>query len=102
MLATWTQDLTLAMLLVRPGCQFVDDPMMRDEALLIDANYGSVKKVYVVLTDDVSTSEEMQCWMVDLSPGTEAEVLAGADHMAMCSKPRELCDALLRIANRYD
>ncbi|VAH84383.1 unnamed protein product [Triticum turgidum subsp. durum] len=99
---TIEEDLTLAMLLVRPGCQFVDDPMMRDEALLIDANYGSVKKVYVVLTDDVSTSEEMQCWMVDLSPGTEAEVLAGADHMAMCSKPRELCDALLRIANRYD
>ncbi|KAM3335310.1 hypothetical protein ACQJBY_029629 [Aegilops geniculata] len=96
------EDLMLATLLVRPGCQFVDDPMMRDEALLTDANYGSVKKVYVALKDDASTSEEMQRWMVDLSPGTEAEELAGADHMAMCSKPRELCDVLLRIADKYD
>ncbi|XP_037415626.1 probable esterase PIR7A isoform X2 [Triticum dicoccoides] len=96
------EDLMLATLLVRPGCQFVDDPLMRDEALLTDANYGSVKKVYVVLKDDASSSEEMQRWMVDLSPGTEAEELAGADHMAMCSKPRELCDVLLRIASKHD
>lgn len=96
------QDQTLATMLVRPGCQFLDDPTMKDEALLTDANYGSVKKVYVALKDDASTSEEMQRWMVDLSPGTEAEELAGADHMAMCSKPRELCDLLLRIANKYD
>ena len=92
----------LATLLVRPGCRFVDDLLMRDEALLTDANYGSVKKVYVVLKDDASSSEEMQRWMVDLSPGTEAEELAGADHMAMCSKPRELCDVLLRIASKHD
>ncbi|KAF7032739.1 hypothetical protein CFC21_043886 [Triticum aestivum] len=92
-------DHTLATMLVRPGCQFLDDPTMKDEVLLTDANYGSVNKVYVVAMADASNSEEMQHWMVDLNPGTEAEEIAGADHMAMCSKPRELCGVLLRIAD---
>ncbi|XP_020179710.1 probable esterase PIR7A [Aegilops tauschii subsp. strangulata] len=96
------EDQTLATMLVRPGCQFLDDPTMKDEAMLTDANYGSVNKVYVVAMADASNSEEMQRWMVDLSPGTEAEEIAGADHMAMCSKPRELCGVLLRIADKYE
>ena len=95
------EDLTLATMLVRPGRQFVDDPMVKDETLLTDANYGSVKKVYVVAMEDAVFSEEMQRWMVDLSPGTETEEIAGADHMAMFSKPRELCDVLLRIASKH-
>ncbi|KAM3354131.1 hypothetical protein ACQJBY_025018 [Aegilops geniculata] len=95
------EDLTLATMLVRPGRQFGDDAMVKDEALLTDGNYGSVKKVYVVAMEDAAFSEEMQRWMVDLSPGTEAEEIAGADHMAMFSKPRELCDVLLRIASKH-
>lgn len=94
------EDLALATMVVRPGSQFVDDPIMKDEALLTEANYGSVKKVFVVVKDDACTSEETQRWMVDLSPGTEAEEIAGADHMPMCSRPRELCDVLLRIASK--
>nr|BAJ93660.1 predicted protein [Hordeum vulgare subsp. vulgare]BAJ99976.1 predicted protein [Hordeum vulgare subsp. vulgare] len=96
------EDLTLATMVVRPGSQFADDAMMKDEALLTDGNYGSVKKVYVVAMEDAAFSEEMQRWMVDLSPGTEAVEIAGADHMAMFSKPRELCDVLLRIASKHD
>ncbi|CAM0884657.1 unnamed protein product [Alopecurus aequalis] len=94
------EDLALATMLVRPGSQFVDDPIMKEEALLTEANYGSVKKVFVVAKADASSSEELQRWMVDLSPGTEAEEIAGADHMAMCSAPRELCDVLLKIASK--
>ena len=96
------EDLTLAKLLVRPGNQFLDDPVMKDEALLTAANYGSVKKVFVVAKADESSTEEMQRWMVEMSPGTEVEEIAGADHAVMNSKTKELCDVLGRVASRYD
>nr|CAB3479352.1 unnamed protein product [Digitaria exilis] len=96
------EDLTLAKLLVRPGNQFLDDPVMKDEALLTAGNYGSVRKVFVAAKADGSSTEEMTRWIMGTNPGTELEEIAGADHFVMNSKPRELCDALLRIANRYD
>ena len=96
------EDLTLAKMLVRPGNQFLDDPVMKDEALLTAANYGSVKKVFVVAKADESSTEEMQRWMVEMSPGTEVEEIAGADHAVMNSKATELCDVLGRIASRCD
>uniref|UniRef100_A0A0D9V9Y5 AB hydrolase-1 domain-containing protein n=1 Tax=Leersia perrieri TaxID=77586 RepID=A0A0D9V9Y5_9ORYZ len=95
------EDLTLAMMLVRPGNQFIDDPIKKDETLLTDGNYGSVRRVFVIAMDDASSNEEIQRWIIDRSPGAEVEEIAGADHMAMCSKPRELCDVLLRIAAKY-
>ncbi|KAL5226429.1 hypothetical protein ABZP36_014694 [Zizania latifolia] len=97
------EDLTLATMLVRPLIQyFMDDPIMKDETLLTDGNYGSVKRVFMIAMADSSSDEEMQRWMIDLSPGVEVEEIAGADHTVMCSKPRELCDALLTIASKYD
>lgn len=95
------EDLALATMLMRVGRQFVDDPIMQDKTLLTEANYGSVKKVFVVVKADACMSEEMQRWMVDQSPGMESEEIARADHMAMCSRPKELCDVLLRIAGKY-
>ncbi|GJN16820.1 hypothetical protein PR202_gb03843 [Eleusine coracana subsp. coracana] len=89
-------------MLVRPGNQFLDDPVMKDAALLTDANYGSVKKVYVIAKADYSSTEEMQRWMVAMSTGIEVEEVAGADHAAMNSKPKELCDVLVKIADKYD
>jgi hypothetical protein len=97
-----TQDLALATMLMRPGSQFAEDPIMKDETLLAEGNYGSVKKVFVVVKADACTSEDLQRWLVDLSPGTEAEELAGADHMAICSRPSEVCDVLLAIARKHD
>nr|CAB3475349.1 unnamed protein product [Digitaria exilis] len=97
-----SKDLTLAKLLVRPGNQFLDDPAMKDEALLTASNYGSVRKVFVAAKADGSSTEEMTRWIVGTNPGTEVEKIAGADHFVMNSKPRELCDVLLRIANKYD
>eukprot|EP00267_Zea_mays_P053413 XP_020406534.1 probable esterase PIR7A [Zea mays] len=96
------EDLELAKLLVRPGFQFMDDPTMKDETLLTDGNYGSVKRVFVVAKADRSSTEEMQRRMVELSPGADVEEVAGADHMAMLSKPTEVCEVLVRIAGRYD
>lgn len=96
------QDLELAKLLLRPGSQFMEDPMMKDETLLTGSNYGSVKRVFVIAEADSSSTEEMQRRMADLSPGAEVEEIAGADHMAMLSKPTELCEVLVKIANKYD
>ncbi|CAL4972267.1 unnamed protein product [Urochloa decumbens] len=96
------EDLELAKLLLRPGSQFMEDPMMKDETLLTDGNYGSVNRVFVIAKADSSSTEEMQRRIVDLSPGAEVEEIAGADHMAMLSKPTELCDVLIKIANKYN
>lgn len=96
------QDLELGKLLLRPGFQFMDDPTMKDEALLTDGNYGSVKRVFVIAKADRSSTEELQRQMVDLSPGADVEEIAGADHMPMLSKPTEVCEILVRIAGRYD
>ncbi|GJM91960.1 hypothetical protein PR202_ga08383 [Eleusine coracana subsp. coracana] len=99
--STIEEDLELAKLLVRPGSQFMDDPIIKDATLLTDGNYGLVKRVFVIAMADASNTEEMQRQMIDLSPGAEVEEIAGADHMAMFSKPRELCDVLIKIANKY-
>lgn len=97
------QDLELAKLLLRPGfLQFMDDPTMKDEALLTDGNYGSVKRVFVIAKADRSCTEEVQRRMVELSPGADVEEVAGTDHMLMLSKPTEVCEVLVRIAGRYD
>ena len=101
------EDLTLAKLLVRPGNQFLDDPVMKDEALLTAANYGSVKKVKVFVVAKAAhgsstSTEEVQRWIEATNPGTEVQEMAGADHAVMNSKPRELCDVLVGIASRYD
>ncbi|KAE8800773.1 Esterase PIR7B [Hordeum vulgare] len=96
------KDLALAKMLVRPGNQFLDDPVMKDACLLTADKYGSVKKVYVVAKADGSSTEEMQRWMVTLSPGTEVEEIAGADHAIMSSKHKELCDVLIKIADNLN
>ncbi|BAS76074.1 Os01g0934600 [Oryza sativa Japonica Group] len=95
-----TADLTLAKLLMTPGSQFQDDPMMKDDKLLTSANYGSVKRVCLIgMGDDI---KELHRYLITLSPGTEVEEIAGADHNIMCSKPRELCDLLAKISSKYD
>ncbi|CAO2167646.1 unnamed protein product [Urochloa humidicola] len=75
---------------------------MKDETLLTDGNYGSVSRVFVIAKADTSSTEEMQRRIVDLSPGAEVEEIVGAYHMAMLSKPTELCDVLIKIANKYN
>uniref|UniRef100_A0A0E0JTE1 AB hydrolase-1 domain-containing protein n=1 Tax=Oryza punctata TaxID=4537 RepID=A0A0E0JTE1_ORYPU len=94
------EDLTLAKSLVRPANLFVDDPMMKDDKMLTSANYGSVKKVYLIAMED--SGVELMHYMIALSPGTEVEEIPGADHAIMCSRPRELSDLLAKIGSKYD
>ncbi|CAN6328504.1 unnamed protein product [Urochloa humidicola] len=95
------EDLTLALSLFRPANRFNEDALMRDEKLLTEGGYGSVRRVFVVVEDDLGISAEFQRRTISLSPGVEEEAMAagGADHMAMLSGPEELVEILVRIAN---
>lgn len=94
------EDLTLATVLVRPSPLFEDDSVMKRKVLMAE-RYGAVSRVYVVAEDDCSWSAEFQRRMASWNPGTEVRGLEGADHMPMFSKPRELSEILMEIANRY-
>lgn len=95
------EDLTLATMLVRPSRQFVDDAAMNGERVLTAERYGAVSRVYVVAEEDASWSPEFQRRMASWNPGTEVRGLQGSDHMPMFSKPMELSDLLVEIANKY-
>jgi hypothetical protein len=95
------QDLTLALSLVRLANRFIEDALMRDEKLLTEEGYGSVRRVFVLVEDDLGLPTEFQKRMVAQSPGVVVvEAMAAADHMAMLSRPRELVELLVRIANK--
>uniref|UniRef100_M8C1I8 Uncharacterized protein n=1 Tax=Aegilops tauschii TaxID=37682 RepID=M8C1I8_AEGTA len=95
------EDLTLATMLVRPSRRFVDDAVMNGEEVLTAERYGAVSRVYVVAEEDASWSPEFQRRMASWNPGAEVRGLQGADHMPMFSKPRELSDLLVEIADKY-
>ncbi|CDY42718.1 BnaA03g53710D [Brassica napus] len=68
---------------------------------LTEEGYGSVTRVYIVCGEDKGISEEYQRWMIENFPVKEVMEIEGADHMPMFSKPQELCDRLLKIADKY-
>ncbi|KAK1300991.1 Salicylic acid-binding protein 2 [Acorus calamus] len=59
--------------------------------------YGSVKKAYLLCEDDKVVTKDFQMWMVLNDTVEEEEVIRGADHVAILSKPHELCHSLLEI-----
>ncbi|GJM88399.1 hypothetical protein PR202_ga04457 [Eleusine coracana subsp. coracana] len=95
------EDLTLGLSLVRPANRFNDDALIRDEKLLTEKGYGSVRRVFVLVEDDLGIPAEFQRHMIAQSAGVEVETMAagGADHMVMLSRPQELADLLVRIAD---
>lgn len=95
------EDLTLAMAMVRPSRWFEDDATLRRHDVLTAGRYGAVRRVCVVAEDDASWSAEFQRRMASWSPGAEVRGLRGADHMPMLSKPADLSDMLVEVANKY-
>jgi pimeloyl-ACP methyl ester carboxylesterase len=87
--------------MVRPSRRFLNDEMMTGNNVLTAERYGTVRGVYVVAEDDEWKPAEMQRLMASWNPGTEVMGLQGADHMPMFSKPRELSELLMDIANKY-
>ncbi|XP_052195916.1 salicylic acid-binding protein 2-like isoform X2 [Diospyros lotus] len=90
------EDLELAKMLVRPGGFFVED--LSKEGLLSEGRFGLVKRIYIVCEEDEVIPEEFQRWTTENSPPQQVMAIAGAAHMAMLSKPKELCLCLQEIA----
>ncbi|XP_058081590.1 methyl jasmonate esterase 1-like [Magnolia sinica] len=93
------EELTLAMTLRREG------PAPPEELLhapiLSKERYGSVSRVYIICDEDKCISPDFQRWMIENDPVKEVKVINGSDHMTMFSKPQELCNCLLEIAETY-
>ncbi|KAK2990719.1 hypothetical protein RJ640_003787, partial [Escallonia rubra] len=94
------EDLQLAKMLVRPAGLFLED--LGKDDLLTEENFGSVSRVFIVCDEDEVLKERFQRWMIMNSPPKEVKSIAGADHMVMLSKPKELCLSFQEIANEYN
>lgn len=68
---------------------------------LTKEGYGSVTRVYIVCREDKGLTEDFQRWIIENFPVTEVMEIEDTDHMPMFSKPLELCDRLLKIADKY-
>ncbi|KAK4710374.1 hypothetical protein R3W88_004887 [Solanum pinnatisectum] len=94
------EDLALALSLVRPSSLFRED--LSKAKYFTDEGYGSVKRVYIMCTEEKGIPEEFGRWQIDYIGVTEAKEIKGGDHMSMLSMPKELCDTLLEIAHKYN
>ncbi|GAV89049.1 Abhydrolase_6 domain-containing protein [Cephalotus follicularis] len=92
------EDLELSKTLTRPGSIFLHD--LSTTKSFSNAGYGSIARVFIVCNEDLGIPKEFQHWMIKnylVKDVFEIE----ADHMAMFSKPQELCDRLSEIAHKY-
>ena len=69
--------------------------------MLTEEKYGSIDRVFIVCEEDLVMKEDFQRWMIEDSPLKEVNLIRGAGHMVMLSKPRELCQRLLEVAGKY-
>ncbi|KAL3376409.1 hypothetical protein AABB24_003036, partial [Solanum stoloniferum] len=65
------QDLTLALSLMRPSSLFRED--LSKAKYFTDEGYGSVKRVYIMCTEDKGIPEEFGRWQIDNIGVTEAK-----------------------------
>lgn len=92
--------LTLAKMLVRPVC-LLPDAIVTDDVVLSKEKYGLVPRIYVVCDQDKLIKKDLQEWILEHNPAQEVKEIVGADHMAMLSKPQELCVCLEAISATY-
>ncbi|CAI9780741.1 unnamed protein product [Fraxinus pennsylvanica] len=90
------EDIALANSLMRPSSFFMED--LSNTSPFSDEKYGSVKRAFVVTGKDKSESQEFQQWQIENIGVAIVKEIADADHMAMISKPSNLCQCLLEIA----
>ncbi|XP_073123951.1 salicylic acid-binding protein 2-like [Henckelia pumila] len=93
------QDVALANALLRPSSLFRED--LWKKSPFSNEGFGSVKKVYVVCTQDKAIPVNFQRWLIENSAVDEVKEIENADHMSMLSTPPELCQCLLEIAKEY-
>ncbi|XP_043711675.1 salicylic acid-binding protein 2-like isoform X2 [Telopea speciosissima] len=97
---TSSQDLALAEMLIRPGSLFKED--LSKCMSFSEEGYGSINQVYIVCKKDLTITEDFQHRMIENNSVKEVMEIEDADHMAMLSKPNEVCCCLLDIANKYN
>nr|QNR54842.1 salicylic acid binding protein 2 [Betula medwediewii] len=93
------EDLELAKTLIRPSSLFREN--LSKAKNFSNEGYGSVQRVFVVCDEDLGIPLEFQRWMIENGGVKDVMEIKGADHMAMFSKPQELCHRLLEIARKY-
>ncbi|KAF5183910.1 Salicylic acid-binding protein [Thalictrum thalictroides] len=93
------EDISLARTLIRVGSMFLED--LSTAAKFSEEGYGSVSRAYIVCQDDKTITEDFQRRMIENNPVKEVKEILGADHAAMMSKPQEVCNLLIDIANKY-
>ncbi|KAJ1286986.1 hypothetical protein BS78_03G395000 [Paspalum vaginatum] len=94
------EDLTLAMAMVKRSRRYREDETLNGMVLTAE-RYGAVRRVCVVAEDDASYPADSRRRLASWNPGTEVRGLQGADHMPMFSKPREMSELLMEIADKY-
>ncbi|KAG2601266.1 salicylic acid-binding protein 2-like [Panicum virgatum] len=92
------EDMTLASSLLRVSSLFLED--LAAQQPFTEGGYGSVRRVYVVCSEDYAIVEGFQRWMVENNPVEEVREIA-ADHLVMLSRPEELARCLADIADKY-
>ncbi|XP_061341915.1 polyneuridine-aldehyde esterase-like [Gastrolobium bilobum] len=93
------QDLELAKSLIRPGSLFAEELYVAKN--LSEEGYGSVPRAFIVCNEDLIYPLEFQQWMIQNAGIDLVREIKEADHMAMLSKPQELCLSLLELANKH-
>ncbi|KAF8012443.1 hypothetical protein BT93_I0566 [Corymbia citriodora subsp. variegata] len=96
---TFSKDLELGKILTRPGSLFLED--LSTSSNFTHKGYGSTTRIYVMCRQDLGIPLEFQQWMIANSGAHHVAEVDGADHMAMLSKPQELCECLLEIGAKY-
>ncbi|XP_031095638.1 salicylic acid-binding protein 2-like [Ipomoea triloba] len=90
------EDIALGGLLIRPSSYFTEDlPKVKK---FTNEGYGSVKRVYIICSEDQAITLDFQRWLIENIGVVQAKEIKDADHMAMLSKPQQLCEYLLEIA----
>ncbi|XP_054810474.1 methylesterase 1-like [Prosopis cineraria] len=93
------EDLELAKTLIRPGWLFVEE--LRKAENFSEEGYGSVPKAYIACKEDAIIPLAYQRWMIENAGIEDVLEIKDADHMAMFSKPQEVCQSLLQMAEKY-
>lgn len=89
----------LAKTLVRPSSVFQENLSKANN--FSEEKFGKVTKVYVICSEDKILEKQFQEWLIQNSGIKNVMEIEGADHMAMFSKPQQLCQCLLHIAKKY-
>ncbi|KAF9678439.1 hypothetical protein SADUNF_Sadunf07G0035000 [Salix dunnii] len=92
------EDLTLQTLLTTSGSLFLESLSKANK--FTKKRFGSVVRDYVVCTQDLLVIPSLQRFMIEHNDVKEVLEIP-ADHMAILSKPQELCQCILEFARKH-